>query len=318
MTARRRRILMALPASVLLGAGVWCWHFPGRHAATPPPPAAAAPALRSIAPPAEPADPAPELRPAVADAVVRIPAGGWAERLDRVRALPADLSSGEVDSLLAALMEPRPAEVSTALHSSFVHEVACALQRQPAVRQRFAETLATIARDPRRDGVTRDYAIQHLRLVWDAAGESPALRESVVSTFREFAGLEPVVAAPALLSLHLLGSGPEGGGRTFHLPDAEFPPLLVPILTHGPAPANLPARLTAARAAGERRLGELRGPLLAILTNPAEHAMIRMAAANALGRIADPADLAKLASYDPGDDRVATAIRNALPPAPGR
>jgi hypothetical protein len=317
MTVRRRQILLALPASVLLGAGVLCWHFIGRYAAAPPPPAAAAPALRSIAPADKPADPAAELRPAVADAVARIPAGGWRERLDRVRALPADLSSGEVDSLLAALMEPRPAEVPIALHSSFVHEVACVLQCQQGVRQRFAEALATLARDARRDGVTRDYAIQHLRQVWDRAGGDPALRTAVFNTFREFAELDPAVSAPALLSLHLLGSGPDGAG-VFHLPDAEFPPLLAPILARGPAPANLPARLTAARVAGDRRLGELRGPLLAILTNPAEHAMLRMAAANALGKIADPADLARLASYDPGDDRVATAIRLALPPAPDR
>jgi hypothetical protein len=317
MTARHRQVLALVLASVLLNAGALWWHFRGRPAVSPPP-TAAAPALRSIAAPAKSSDPAAELRPAVADAVARIPAGGWRERLDRVRSLPADLSAGEVDSLLAALMEARPAEVSAALHSSFVHEVACVLQRQPAVRQRFAEALATIARDPRRDGVTRDYAIQHLRQIWDRAGDAPALRESVVSTFREFAGLDPAVAASALLSLHLLGNGLEGGGSALHLPDAEFPPLLAPILARGPAPANLPTRLTAARVVGERRLGELRQPLLAILTNPAEHAMLRMAAANALGKIADPADLAKLASYDPGDDRIATAIRHALPPAPKR
>lgn len=311
----RRRTTILVSAAALFGAAALYWHYAGRRAAPAPPVAPAASVLRSIAAPALPADTVAELRPAVAKAVVEVPAGGWNERLDRVRQLPGDLSSGEIESLLAALMEPRPTGVSAAIHSTFVHEVACVLQRQAAARQRFAEALATIARDPRRDSVTRDYAIQHLLQIWEQAGETPTLRESVTNTFREFVGLDPTVSAPALLSLHLLASDSPGDAG-FRLADAEFSALLAPVFARATTTANLPARLTAVRIVGERRLQDYRRTLLDQVANPSEHALLRMAAANALGKIARAEDLAALAALDPGDGRVATAIQHALHRSP--
>ncbi|MCF7734676.1 MAG: hypothetical protein K9N23_23535 [Akkermansiaceae bacterium] len=311
----RRRTTILVSAAALLGAAALWWHHAGRRAAPAPPVAPAASVLRSIAAPTLPADAAAELRPAVAKAVVEVPAGGWNERLDRVRQLPDDLSSGEIESLLAALMEPRPAGVSAVIHSTCVHEVACILQRQPAARQRFAEALATIARDPHRDPVTRDYAIQHLRQVWDNAGETPALREAVTNTFREFVGLDPTVSTPALLSLHLLASdSPENAGC--RLADDEFPALRAPVFAPATTIENLPPPHTAVLTVDERRLQDYRQTLLDQVANRSEHALLRMAAANALGRIARAEDLAALAALDPGDGRVATAIQHALHRSP--
>jgi hypothetical protein len=278
-------------------------------------------ALPAFSPPAPSPDTAGKLRSGVAAAINRGPDTAWERRLALVRGLPADLTADETSALLAALMEPRPPGVPAAVHSSYLHEIACRLQDQPAVRESFARALATLARDPRGDPTTRDYAIQHLRQVWQRADTQPALRESVAATFREFTDLDPAIAASALLSLHLLGTAPVAGSAAasslYAVPDEELGPLLAPVFAQPPgSAASIPARLTAARIAGERRLAAFRAPLMAQLTNPAEHAMVRMAAANALGKIADPADLATLAALTPDDDRVAAAIRHALPPSP--
>jgi hypothetical protein len=283
----------------------------------PPPVAPAAPALPAFVPPAPSADAAGKLRPGVAAAITQAPGTAWEQRLALVRSLPADLGPDETSALLAALMEPCPPGGSAAVHSSYIHEIACRLQHQSAVRESFARALATLARDPRGDPTTRDYAIQHLRQVWDRADGDTVLRDSIVATFREFADLDPAIAASALLSLHLLVTAPAPGAAAaasshYAVPDAELDPLLSAVFSQTAATGKLPARLTACRIAGERRLAGFRAQLMAQLQDPAEHAMVRMAAANALGSIADPDDLARLAAYDPGDDRVATALTHAL------
>ena len=267
------------------------------------------------------------LRQSVAEALNTSSAIPWEQRLDLVRKLPADLGRIELDALLEALVVQRPDGVSSSLHSSYLHEISSVLQGHPAVLLRFADALAVIARDPTRDEVSRDYALQHLRQAWQRAGNQPVLRQSIAGSLRDLVSLDPAVSVSALLSLHLLGTAPVAAspdsatgpatpesGR-FGVSDAEIAPLLGPLLSEKASPANLPARLTAARIVGERRLSALRQPLLALLNDPSEHALVRMAAANALGRIGDPGDLAALAALaalDPGDDRVATAIRHAV------
>jgi hypothetical protein len=317
----RRPVILLIPA-LALSAAALLWRFSPPDRPAPPPPAKASP-LRAFTPPEASQYPETALRPALREALGGTPELSWEQRLHLVRELPENPSEAETNALLAALMERRPDGVSTALFSSYLHEIACRLQVQPTVREPFARALATLVRDPRRDSTSRDYAIQHLRQVWDRAADNPALRDAVAATFAGFAGLEPAIAASALLSLHLLGTTPApalahapiaGASRPtrFAIPDSEIFPLLTAVFSQAPAADNLPARLTACRIAGDRRLAGLRAPLLARLRNPAEHAMVRMAAANALGRIADPGDLATLASYDPGDDRVAAALQYAL------
>ena len=316
-----RRAVIPFAIAVALLAAVLLWHFARHHPATPP---AAGPALAAFVTPPASRDPGAGLRPALRDALGFQPDVSWDQRIQMIRHLPTDLGEAETAALLAALMERCPPGVSTALHSSYFHEIASRLQDQPTVREPFARALATLVRDTRRDATTRDYAIQHLRQIWDHATDTPAIQTAIVTTFREFASLDPAVATSALLSLHLLGStqlpaiagapaapsAPPASG--FALPDADIAPILIPIFAQATAADNIPARLTANRIAGERRLVEFRQPLLAQLTNPAEHALVRMAAANALGRIANPDDLASLAAYAADDDRVATAVAHAL------
>jgi hypothetical protein len=316
----RRPLIFAIAA--LLAAAGFTLHLtlnrPGSQSGAPAAPATRA--LPAFVPPSPSADAAGKIRSDIVAAVTPAPDTSWDQRLALVRGLPADLGPDETSALLAALMEPRPAGVSAAIHSSYIHEIACRLQAQAEVRESFARALANLARDPASDPTTRDYAIQHLRQVWQRAGGEPALRDSVADTFRELCAADPAVSASALLSLHLLGTAPvsptQAAASHHAVPDAELDPLLAPIFSQTTNAANLPARLTANRIAGERRLAGFRAQLMEQLKNPSEHAMVRMAAANALGRIADPDDLATLAAYTADDDRIATAIGHALGTAP--
>lgn len=314
-----RRLALPVATIAIFAASASWWHL-SRRPVLPVTAVAVTPAPEA----GVPLPPDGVLRPKVAEAIDTSSSISWEQRLDLVRKLPPDLGRIELDALIEALAVPRPDGVSSSLHSSYLHEIACALQAQPSVLPRFAEALAVIARDSARDDVSRDYALQHLRQAWQRAGNRSALQESITSNLRAFVSLDPAVSVSALLSLHLLGTAPLGAtpaGTTgpatpspggFALSDAEITPLLAPLFSETATSANLPARLTVARIVGERRLATFRQPLLAQLNNPSEHAMVRMAAANALGRIGDPGDLAALAALDPDDDRVATAIRHVL------
>ena len=319
----KRRLALSLATIALLAAAASWWHLSRRPAGATTS-AASSPASEA----AVPQPPAGVLRPVVEKPVDTSSPISWEERLDLVRNLPSDLGRIELNALLDALVVPRPDGVSPSFHSSYLHEIACVLQGQPAVLPRFADALTDIAKDTARDEVSRDYALQHLRQAWQRAANQPALQDSISSNLRALVSRnDPAVSVSALLSLHLLGTAPVGESQVgasgqaspasgrFEVSDDEIAPLLGPLLSEkaNPAnPANLSAKLTAARIVGERRLANFRQPLLASLNDHSEHALVRMAAANALGRIGDPGDIATLAALDPGDDRVAAAIRHAL------
>ena len=275
-----------------------------------------------------------QVRPELFEALESGVESPWQHRLDLIRSLPSDLTAIEVNALLTAMMEPCPAAWSPAIHSTYLHEIACILQPRQDIRERFTNVLTTLARDSRRDQSTRDYAIQHLRQVWVHASDDPALRTAIVATFREFISLDPVVSTPALLSLHLLSLPSENGtvvsSQTApdqsastddrpanphfspQIPDSELITLLQQGFAAKTSISNMPTRLTAIRIAGERRMTAYRAQLLGVLKDPSEHALVRMAAANAIGTIAEPVDLELLSTFDPKDARVATALRHAL------
>lgn len=291
-------------------------------------------ALRDFTPPPPVAQPI--LRPELRDALGYGIAISWDRRLDTIRKVK-NPTAEEAGALLTAMMAYCPPTVSASVHSSYMHEIACILQTRQDSQGKFACALATLARDTKRDGATRDYAIQHLRQVWSQSPKGTVLRPAIASTLRELLHLEPAIATSALLSLHVLGtpacegyaadagalllSASSPDSRTSaYLPDADMVPLLKPILSGTSTkeasakvfPDNMAARLTAIRIAGERRMKDYREPLLAALKDPAEHMMIRMAAANAIGAIADPADLESLSTFEPGNEQVAAALRLAI------
>lgn len=337
MPPRRRLLQLAFVVVAAIGIAAVAFVMTRQPA----PPAAARAEVPPLGPftiPPPPAEPEKQLRAELFDALGFRPGLPWGRRLDLIRALPADLTAIETDALLASLMEQTPPKVSRAIHSTYMHEIARSLQPRQAIRERFACALASLARDTKRDEVTRDYAIQHLRQVWARADADAALRGAIASTFRQFTTLDPTLSTSAVLSLHLLGSDPvndsrtaarqiapksaappsrgDAAGQSFALPDSDLIPFLEPIFATKTTKENMPARLTAVRIAGERRIPAFRQPLLAAVKDSAEHTLVRMAAAHALGQIANPADLQALASLDPGDARVKAALPKAQNPTP--
>lgn len=260
------------------------------------------------------------LRPQIAEALGLSATSPGARRIEILRDFKSSLSEPEHEALLAALMEPRPPGVSEGWFSEYFHSIASLMQSQEGDRQMFARVLATVVRDPSRDGVVRDYAIQHLRQVWDRTDRDGELRSSIEATFRELCSADSGVSPSALLSLHLLGTpagvdGPElstASPRSYAVDDAELEPLVLGILQQAPSASAISARMTACRVAGDRGLNAAGSHLLEIARNHSEHALVRMAAVNAIRRIGNSPDLASLAALEPGDQRVAYAIRSAL------
>lgn len=256
----------------------------------------------------------------------------WRQRLDFLRNLPADLSAAELDAMLTAMMKLRPPDESPGTYTTYIHEIACRLQKNDKIRAPFARALATLARDTRCDPDTRDYVAQHLRQVWSRAQQDPDLRTSIFNTFSELTRLDPAIATPALLGLHLLGTVDDSAAamkaqpnakpadpsetrnlsNSFEIPDAKLTDLIEPILTAKTSAQNIPARLTAFRIVGERRMHAYRPLLFVVLKDQSEHALVRMAAANAIGNIAADADLKTLASLPIEDFRVVGAVKHAL------
>lgn len=317
-STKLRSAVLVTAGSTVLVVAAW---FLFRADPQPNPPASGPVPLADLQAPAVGENAAHVLRPELAGALgLREPLPDD-QRLDLLRALSNDLTESECDALLAALLERRLPSIPAGWHSEYVHEISIVLQRQRDVGERFARALATISRDTRRDEVVRDYAIQHLRQLWDRSGEREDLRTSIEATFRELVAADPVVSPSALLSLHLLGT-PAGAERRitgqdkphagFKLADSELDPLVISILGAPPAADSVRSRMTACRVAADRRLQPCRNSLREIAASSAEHALVRMAAVNALGKIGHPDDLSELAAIKTTDPRVSHAISSAL------
>lgn len=240
----------------------------------------------------------------------------YARRTELLRATRDDLNGTETDLLLAALLATGPAASQTREHSVWFNEAANLLHRQPAAHEQLARALATVAGDPGRSPLLRDYALQHLRVVWNDSAHAPRLRDSIEASLRWIVGGrgEPAVTTAALLSLHLLGdcASAPGGPVQRPLPDEQAAALAGGLLAE-PAASSSPAeRMTAARIAADRRLGGLRPALARIAANHAEHALARIAAINALGRIGNPADRPLIESLSSADPLLAAAAEDAL------
>ena len=237
-----------------------------------------------------------------------------AERVRQLMGLRKVLTPDESNELLRFLLSTGGDAVSSGEGSTLFHEVANQLQRQSVDLRVFAEVLATVARDDKRPEVYRDYALQHLRRVWSSSSADGELQGSITATFQEIARHPGILQASALLSLHLIDPRGRIGAGAGELRDEVGRILSVSGATNGTDSIRL--KMAAARIAGERHMDDQRDALLRISSAEGEHALVRMSAVSALGRIADASDLQALASLSPADERVATAIRHATSPKP--
>lgn len=307
--------VLAGGTAIVGGAAVAIWMLGARPGGKAPPPALPQPlaALR----PAPPAPGVPTaLRSDLREILGRVATTRPGRRLELLRACGTDLTPPECEALLAALAgAPAPA-TDPGWHAEYFHEIALVLRRQPAVRERFARVLATVAADGARDETVRDYALQHLRQVWELAADQPQLRAAVVETFRSVALRDPLLAPSALLSLHLLGLDPAAGsaGRPAAIATPDIEPAVIAALESPPDPASVRMRLSSLRVAGERGMHRALPAIRRIAGDgAAEHALARMAAIAALGTFTDPADRPLLETLENSrDPRIAGAARRAL------
>jgi hypothetical protein len=223
------------------------------------------------------------------------------------------LNREEIDELLRAMLTH--GEGWIAGHSTWFHEIANLVHSQEHDKRRFAEVLATVARDANRDLATRDYALQQLRRVWAGSDQDRSLRRAIEETFIEINVAESPLRATALLSLHLL-EGPDIGSRA----SQSLRQSVVSILggSDTSSAENVPVRMVAARIAGERKIHSMGMALLMIASSDREHALVRMSAVSALSEMGSSSELDALFGLNPDDQRVAAAIRHATRNRSGR
>jgi hypothetical protein len=236
-------------------------------------------------------------------------------RVEALRSIDDDLTRSESNALLGILLKPRDPSAPEGVHSVVFHETALALHRHAAVRREFARTLATVARDPGRDPVIRDYAVQHLCQLWQKSERD--LAERIQATLDEIADESPDIAPSALLALHLLGASTASGisyqeSAPYAVPDAKIAKRVRTLLA-AEAGNSTASRMTALRIVGERRLSGFHDDLARIAADhESGHTLVRMAAVAAIARFGDPHDLPLLRSFDRSDPRMASAIDHAI------
>jgi hypothetical protein len=259
-----------------------------------------------------PADEAPDqaLRPALAELLRDgTPLG---RRIEILESTGSDLTQPEAMTLLRELSSIPPQEENSAAHSSYIHQLCNLLQKVTAVRDDFASALATVAATRELPVVYRDYACQHLRMLWrgsrDEADNTGRPRMvAIENTFRSMLQSQPETAAQSLLGLHEIR---ESSGDPA-VPDKEISAIATSILGASPSQDSIPARMTAVRVLAERRIPESGAMLRAIATSEAEHSLVRASAVAALGFIGDPSDLEFLSSLPANDPVIAGALRHA-------
>lgn len=236
-----------------------------------------------------------------------------ARRIEILDGIKPDLTEIEAMAILQELSAIPPREENSATHSTYIHKVCNLLQLAPAVRDDFANALATVAANRGLPIVYRDYAFQHLRILWrgslaeDSTGGQARMR-AIENTFRGLLAQRPETAAQSLLGLHEIRQ-PSGAPV---VADEEISRLATGILDVPPAADSIPARMTAVRILAERRISANSNQLRAIATSDVEHSLVRASAVAALGFIGDPADLEFLETLPTDDPLIAGALRHAV------
>lgn len=195
------KITLLLGAFVVAGSvSVWLWN-PSRRplesvATTPQTSRANVPRLATPPAPAAP-DPIPEsVRPIVA--AVPTP---FAERVNAVRTLPADLTAQEIHAFYAYLLAPASSGAESRQQGNWLrNEMLDKLVELPALPAGLARVLVSIYQDPTQDIVMRDYAVQHMTPVYARASaeEKANLQQALWQAVEE---TDSSIAGTALLAL---------------------------------------------------------------------------------------------------------------------
>lgn len=246
-------------------------------------------------------DPVPE---SVRPIVTKVAAIPIAERIKRVRTLPANLAAPEVGALQGYLLaSAHSGAVSRPNENWLRNEIMDKLAGQSTLPAGFPRVLPTIYQDPAQDIVMRDYAVQHITPVYPRASaeEKITLQQTLWSAVAE---TDSSIAGTALLALYDLAQD-----------HREFDPGQL-----GEAALKLAgddrcgdlSRITALQICGRMGIDQA-APLVLQLAQNAGSVPLRISAIAALGEVGDEAArnyLRQLASQS--EPRLRPALETAL------
>ena len=234
-------------------------------------------------------------------------------RIEIIGETEPDLTELEALALIRELSNIPTSDKGSAWHSTYIHKLCNLLQDAGVAHDDFANALATVAANRELPVVYRDYAFQHLRILWRGShDESTTAGQSrmraIENTFRSLLTRRPETAAQSLLGLHEIRQA----SGTPVVSDEEISRLAMSILDSPPAADSIPARMTAVRVLAERRVSANTVQLRHIAASDAEHSLVRASAVAALGFIGEPGDLEFLESLPTDDPLIAGALRHAV------
>ncbi len=236
------------------------------------------------------------------------------KRIELIDSIYPDLSEVEYLVLLSEILGGPSGDHSIAWHSTYIHRICTLLQRVPSSHGEFANVLATTAADETLPEIYRDYAFQHLRILWRNSLDpnSPAVVQpvgmAIESTFRDLLTQRPETEAQALLGLHEL----RYTNNEAVVSDNEISKIAGDILSEPAAVDSISSRMTAIRILAERKIEASSSVLQGVILSDTEHSLVRASAVAALGHIASPANLEFLSNLKQEDPVVAEALRHAV------
>ena len=232
-------------------------------------------------------------------------------RLDLVRGIGNDFTEVEALLLLHELANAPRFQADEARHSTYIHLICGKLQDLPAHHSDFAGLLGAMAADRELPEVFRDYAFQHLRILWhrtrDTAAdpEDPqALHSRIEQILRELSSLRPEVRTQSILALHELTKP----GGEFVVGNEEAYAMARDLLA---TKKDAGDRMVAVRILLERPLDEAHGILRSLAADPDEHSLVRASAMGALGHLGSPEDRQFLDALQTSDPMLLETLRVA-------
>jgi hypothetical protein len=231
-----------------------------------------------------------DLQPMLASALGFVEGASPSERLYLLRRLAGPLSEIDSNAALSSLLAMRGAGESPGWHAEYIHEICLMLRRCVSAGEHYARALITLAGDAARPVIIRDYALQHLATLWPDQ-QVAHMQSAIIAELQNLVLAGPPVSAAALLALHRLGDTDTHDGmhqrNTPGVSDERITALAADVLTSS---SDTPTRMAAVRIVADRLLAGQRDALRRIAAAEDEPTVLRMAAAAAIGRYADPRD----------------------------
>jgi hypothetical protein len=142
--------------------------------------------------------------PALEPRLEKVRLGSLHDRLDAIRSLPEQLPTETCDGLISLLLSPLPADVQGGGEFVVRNDIMAALVRQRSISPNTVAGLISLLERRGENEVLRDYALQHLSLIYEREDAVPlrsTLRPVLFAMLQEPTG---TLAGTSLLALQRL------------------------------------------------------------------------------------------------------------------